>query len=173
MRNAGRFAFLSLFTLFLMISLSMVNAVASGPAPKFVQKATIGGQFEILSSQLALQKASADSIKEFAQQMVEDHTKSGDQLNEVVASSLPGMQPPSPELDAKHSAMITQLQGLSGKAFDRKYVKDQVSAHKEAVALFKSYAKDGDNEGLKNFAGQTLPMLQGHLDRITQIKNSL
>jgi len=49
------------------------------------------------------------------------------------------------------------------------YVKMQQDAHKEAVALFSKYAKNGANAALKSFAQHTLPTLQEHQKHITQM----
>jgi hypothetical protein len=46
---------------------------------------------------------------------------------------------------------------------------DQVSAHKQAVSLFQRYGKGGDNDKLKEWAVQTLPTLQHHLDMAEEI----
>jgi predicted outer membrane protein len=54
---------------------------------RFVTKASIANQFEIQSSRLALDKAQNQEVKSFAQQMVEDHTKTGENLNEILSSS--------------------------------------------------------------------------------------
>jgi putative membrane protein len=40
----------------------------------------------------------------------------------------------------------------------------QVSAHKDATLLFERYAKGGDDLNLKDWAGNTLPALQHHLE---------
>lgn len=40
----------------------------------------------------------------------------------------------------------------------------QVSAHRDAVSLFERYAKGGNNNALKDWAGKTLPVLQHHLE---------
>ncbi len=42
-------------------------------------------------------------------------------------------------------------------------IKDQVSAHKDAVSLFRRYAKSGDDTALKDWAGKTLPV-ERHLE---------
>lgn len=47
---------------------------------QFVYKAALGGQKEIALSQLALQKSSSDEVKKFAQKMIADHSKIGQQL---------------------------------------------------------------------------------------------
>ncbi|HEY8275847.1 MAG TPA: DUF4142 domain-containing protein [Methyloceanibacter sp.] len=41
------------------------------------------------------------------------------------------------------------------KVFDKAYAKQQVDGHQEAVDLFGSYAKKGDNAALKAFAQKT------------------
>src|SRR5580704_9674118 len=45
----------------------------------FVRKALEGGMTEIQLGQLALQKSSNDDVKQFAQKMIDDHTKLGDE----------------------------------------------------------------------------------------------
>jgi putative membrane protein len=48
----------------------------------------------------------------------------------------------------------------------------QVSAHEDAVSLFERYARGGDNEKLKDWAGKTLPTLQHHLQMAEQMNNN-
>ena len=60
-------------------------------------------------------------------------------------------------------SMLTKLKGLHGSDFTSQYHSDQVSAHKDAVSLFERYAKGGDSNALKSWAGKTLPILQDHL----------
>jgi putative membrane protein len=45
----------------------------------------------------------------------------------------------------------------------------QVSAHKDAVSLFERDAKGGDNPKLKDWAGNTLPALQHHLQMAQEL----
>ena len=45
----------------------------------------------------------------------------------------------------------------------------QREAHSEAIALFESYAKEGDNASLKAFAQETLPALKMHKEAIEEI----
>jgi putative membrane protein len=50
---------------------------------KFVKKATISGHKEVYLSELALQKSSKDSVKDFARMMIEDHTKANRKLTDL------------------------------------------------------------------------------------------
>lgn len=136
----------------------------------FVANAAVGNQFEISSSQLALQDSQDPTIRQFAQQMIDDHKQIGDQMGAALRAPDVGMMPPDNALDKKHQHMLDVLAKKSGANFDKKYVSEQVDAHKEAVGLFKKYASRGDNDTLKGFAAQNLPMIQEHLAQIKQIR---
>jgi putative membrane protein len=126
----------------------------------FVKEAAIADMFEVESSKLATQKAEGPA-KNFATQMVEDHTKTSQELKsdaEKANISLPNA------LDSSTQKKLDSLQHLDGQEFTKQYVKDQVSAHKDAVSLFERYGKNGDNNTLKAWATETLPTLQHHLD---------
>lgn len=130
-------------------------------AQQFVQKAAASGQFEVESSRLAQDKAQAPAIKQFAQRMVQDHTQANQQLQQVAQSA---KMPVPNQLDQPHQQMMQRLQGQSGQEFDRTYIQQQAEAHQNAVQLFQQYAQGGDNQQLQQFAQQTLPTLQQHLD---------
>jgi putative membrane protein len=58
------------------------------------------------------------------------------------------------------------LQNVSQSQFDKAYIQAQIKAHKKTIALFQRFAKEGDQKALKEFAVQTLPVLQKHEERI-------
>jgi putative membrane protein len=126
----------------------------------FVTEATMGGMFEVESSKLAVQKADGP-VKQFASQMVADHTKASEELA-AQAKSQKFSVPTT--LDDSDQGKIDKLRGLAGADFSKQYMDYQVSAHKDAVSLFQRYGKGGDNSKLKAWAVTTLPTLQHHLD---------
>jgi putative membrane protein len=128
----------------------------------FVKEAATSDMFEIESSKLAAQKATDEATKNFANQMVTDHTKTSAQLKEAVAND--PKTPIPTELDSSHQSKLDKLKGLTAADFTKLYHDDQVTAHKNAVNLFERYAKGGDNATLKSWAAKTLPELQHHLD---------
>jgi putative membrane protein len=73
------------------------------------------------------------------------------------------------ELDAEHKRKLDDLAKLSGREFDTAYDRAQMEAHREAVALFESYAQTGDNPDLKQWAAKTLPHLKAHLTMADQL----
>lgn len=128
---------------------------------EFVEKAAIGDMFEIQSSKLALDKSQSQQVQDFADRIIEDHTKSSEKLKSIVGN-LQGVQVPQ-QLDSKHREMMNQLQNASGQQFHQLYRKQQIQAHEDAVQLFESYSKNGQNKQLQQFAGNTLPTLKEHL----------
>jgi putative membrane protein len=139
-------------------------------AETFMTMAAISDLFEIESSQLALEKAQSDEVKTFAQQMIADHTANTQKLTQVVQSG--GGSMPEAKLDDRHQAIIEQLQGASGAEFDAAYIDAQVQAHQEAVALMTTYSEGGDNEALKGFATQALPVIQSHYEMVQKMDSS-
>jgi len=138
----------------------------------FVEKAAMGDQFEIESSKLALQKATDPQIKQFAQQMIDEHSKSSDNLKATLQSAGANMSPPAGlTLDGKHQALMDKLQKASGKEFERLYVQIQRDGHKEAVDLFSKYSKDGKEASLKGFAQETLPVIERHYQHVQSLKS--
>jgi putative membrane protein len=126
----------------------------------FVTEAAQSDMFEIQSSKLAASKTQGD-VKQFATQMVTDHTKTTDDLKGLA----PAANAPLPTaMDSSQQGKLDKLKGLNGDDFAKQYVSDQVSAHKKAVSLFKRYGNGGENPKLKSWATQTMPTLQHHLD---------
>jgi putative membrane protein len=142
---------------------------APPPAQEFVNKVAISDMFEIQSSQLALSKQADVDTKPFAEKMVTDHQKTSSELKSLVDSGKLKVTLPT-ALDAPHQKMLDNLKAKSGKDFDQAYDQAQVKAHQDAVALFESYAKSGDNPELKSWAAQTLPHLQEHLSMAQKLK---
>lgn len=157
--------------LFAALALAAAPAMAKKTAADFVNTAAVANQFEIDSSKLALQKSQDDGVKNFAQQMVDDHTKAGDELKTASASSKDKIIPPE-SLDKKHQDKMDKLNKLDGKKFDKEYIEDQEDAHKAATKLFDDYAKNGDDPALKDFAAKTAPTLHQHWDMIEQVEKN-
>jgi putative membrane protein len=131
---------------------------------RFATTAAQAGNAEIADAKIALQNASRQDVKDFAQKMVDDHTKAADQLKSIAGGENIALPSDESAADQKNT---DALQKLNGAAFDKKYIQGQRKAHKQAVALFTKESQKGKDDQLKTFAGQTLPALQGHLQMIT------
>ncbi len=137
---------------------------ALGIAPKsqdFVTEAAQSDMLEIESSKLVSVKADAKD-KAFADQMIKDHTQTSTELKGLVGGGKMMATLPT-AMDKAHQDKLDRLQKLDGMDFAKAYEDMQLAAHKDAVSLFERYAKSGENADLKDWAGKTLPHLQGHL----------
>jgi putative membrane protein len=133
----------------------------------FVKQVAISDMFELESSKLAAQKGNAQE-KSFAQQMITDHTKTSNELKQLVSSGKVKAELPT-ALDSSHQSKLDTLKSASGDKFSSDYNSDQVSAHKDAVSLFERYAQGGDSPELKDWAGKTLPALKHHLEMAQEL----
>jgi putative membrane protein len=124
--------------------------------------------FAVLSSDLALKRATDPKVKEFAKRMATEHRVFNDKLKSAVQSA--HLPPPPTGIDPNQQEVMDQLSTARGRDFDRAYVDAQVNAHKEAVELFSTYAREGDDPELKPFAQQTLPALEEHLKHVQTLK---
>ena len=151
----------ALFTcLALVIASSFLLKTAATVKDDFWTDAAMDGMTEVALGNLALQRAQNESVKQFAQQMVTDHTAANNELTQIASGknvTLPAA------IDAKHQAMVDKLSKLSGADFDREYMKMMVKDHEKAVKMFQDQSQKGTDADAKAFAAKTLPTLQGHL----------
>jgi len=135
-----------------------------GIAPKtedFIKEVAMSDMTEIEAAKIAEQKGNAEE-KKFAAMMLADHTKTSTELKSMVTGEMKAALPAA--LDDASEKKLAKLRDAKPEDFAATYDPMQVSAHKDAVSLFERYAKGGDNNSLKDWAGKTLPALQHHLE---------
>jgi putative membrane protein len=131
-------------------------------APGFLAQAASGDQFEIQSSQLALQASQNAGVRNFANMMISDHTRLSQAMGAAAAAAR--LQPPAPTLLPAQQAMLDQLRAAgTGYGFDQAYQQAQIQAHQGALTLFQNYATSGDVPPIRAAAGQAVPTIQSHL----------
>lgn len=152
-------------------SQSHMNSM-SKPSAKdmdFARKASAANLTEIKSSELVDSHSQSEAVKNFAQTMIQDHTKAEDQLKEIAQQE--NLTIPDAPMSSQQK-MISKLQGLNGSAFDKAYSKDMLKGHKQAVKLFKKESSHGKNDKLKGYATQTLPTFEHHLEMAKQLPDN-
>lgn len=132
-----------------------VNAVDN----TFAMQAGASDLFEVQSSQLALQHTHNRRVRQFAQQMIDAHTKTTQELTQLATTKGMTLQP---VLQPQQDQMISGLNGLNGPRFDRAYLHDQVVGHSMTATLFQNEIANGMDPDIKGFAQQTLPTIQNH-----------
>lgn len=158
----------------------------AGEIQEFVQQAASGNLAEVELGQLAARRSQNNDVRQFAQRMVQDHTKALDQLRSAASGA--NITVPA-ALSPEHQETRQQLSGLQGEEFDREYMKVMVDEHETMVDLLEgrsdvagkqpgaaspSNAQQGGGLApLNSWASQTLPIVQEHLDHARQIEQRL
>ena len=137
---------------------------AATTAAEFANMAAASDQFEIKSSQLAATQASSAGVKSYAAMLVQEHTKSTNDLKAAASQGSPAVTP-APQLTAEQQANLDALVKARGPAFDTLYAQLQVPAHENALAMLQGYAARGDQPALKAFASKTAPVVEKHLEQ--------
>jgi putative membrane protein len=137
---------------------------------EFAKSAAEGNLAEVKLGQLAKDKGSSSEVKDFGKRMVTDHSKIDDQLKKDAAKesvTLPN------SMSKRDQETYDHLSKLSGKAFDRAYAHDMVRDHRADIAAFRNESKNGQQQWTKQFASETLPMLQEHLKLAEKMSHSV
>lgn len=129
----------------------------------FANAAASSDAFELESSKLAADKATAAKIKTFAQSMIKAHTESTAKLKAAAAAAAPPVTPDA-RLTATQQQTLDELKAKSGAEFDTAYAKAQVDAHQAALDGLKAYSASGDVPSLKSFATELVPVVTAHLN---------
>ena len=132
-------------------------------APAYVQAARASDLFEIQSSQAAFAKAQSADVRAFAQMMVDHHTRTTADL--MAAAGQAGVAASPPALTPDKEAKVAALRQAATANFDALYMREQLAAHVEALAIHESYAEKGDEAPLRTAAGKTAPIVRQHLER--------
>jgi putative membrane protein len=139
---------------------------ADNPDASFYKKAAEAGLFEVDAANQAEQKANSQKVKDFAAEMVKDHTAANDKLASLAQSKSITL-PTSASMG--QMAVKAKLDVLSGDTYDKSYIKTQIKAHQQAIALFKQEIAAGQDPDAKAFAAATLPTLRAHLKAIRAV----
>jgi putative membrane protein len=118
---------------------------------------------EIRLSKVAQEKGTSEQVKQHAAKMIEDHTKSSQELKQIASQHKIDLKVEIPEEKKEAIQEITQK---SGAEFDQAYMDHQLAAHRMAVAHYQNGAELLKNQELQSFAQKTLPIIQGHLSML-------
>jgi putative membrane protein len=175
-RRIARFGFASVL-LSSAVGTGIANAQTAAPieAPatlnavdfNFVGQANLGAPFQVDSGRLAETKGGSAAIRDYAHLMVTSHIPVAAALTAILQQK--DVTPSNTLLHGAYDAMISTLEADTGAAFDRDYVNGQVEYQKGNAALFRQEIENGSDQELKQFARQTLPKIEDHLQRALRL----
>ncbi len=144
------------------------NAAIAGSDLAFVIAEAPGEMGEIELGKLAASKAQSADVKAFGQKMVEDHTKTMEEVKTLMIQKkvlLPSDVMPT------HTETMNKLSNLSGAEFDKEYVRAMVETHEKDVATYENISKTATDADVKAFATKKLPALKTHLETLKGMAN--
>jgi putative membrane protein len=149
---------------------SSAAAQGAGGDQAFVTKIAGVRMGEVELGTLALDKFSSRDVKGFAERMIAEHRKSGEELK-AIATRKNLEWPAGPSADAK--ALKDRLSKLSGAAFDRAYIDAMVTGHREVLEVMKTEAQSGADAELKGFASKAASTVQAHLTHALDVQKEV
>jgi len=140
---------------------------------EIVQVLHVANTAEIKAAQNAKTKAQKTEVKQFAENMIKDHTAMDSKVRalEQKLNLKPQDSVLSRTLQTKANAAIATLKPLSGAAFDKAYIMSQVSMHGDVIeAARDSLLPSVQNAELKALLQEAGPKIEMHLQHAQQLQ---
>lgn len=131
----------------------------SGDDKNFLDFAAEDNQAEIQLCLLAEKSAQAPALKAFARLMVNDHVGIESRLAALINSEK--VEVPN-GVGKEGQETFSKLVKLKGEEFDREFIRAQIEDHGHDLERFGKERSSTTNEGIKQFASQTIPILEQH-----------
>ena len=163
----------------LLAALVAAPAVALAQAPNDAQIAHIvvtANQVDIDAGKLAQGKAKSKEVKDFAKQMVTDHSGVNKQATALVKKLhvKPEDNPTAESLKKGGQENVAHLKTLKGDAFDKAYIEHEVAYHQQVIdAMDKTLIPSAQNAELKALLVKVRPAFVAHLDHAKQVQSEL
>ena len=145
----------------------MPAAAADKPSdPQIAHIAYTADNIDIENAKLALKKSKNADVRAFAKDMVRDHTAVNKKALALVKKLhvTPEDNATSKSLVKQQSAERAKIGKLSGAAFDKAYVDNEVAFHKTVDGALKTtLIPSASNAELKSLLKTGLKIFQGHL----------
>lgn len=152
-------------------------AVAAAPTdPQIAHIAYTAGNLDIEAAKQALKMSHNAAVRDFAQEMVRDHTAVNDKALALVKKLkvTPEANPTSASLTKAADAERAKLSKLTGAAFDREYVNNEVAFHKTVNgALASTLIPSAHNAELKSLLETGLNLFKEHQAHAEQLAAKL
>jgi putative membrane protein len=149
----------------LLLASGIAYSQAKPTDPQIAHIAYTAGVLDIEAAQQALQKSTNKDVRAFATNMEQDHKAVNDKALALVKKLgvTPEDNDTSKALTKQAADKRAQLAKLSGAAFDKAYIDNEVAYHKVVNgALETTLIPDASNPELKDLLKTGLKIFQGH-----------
>jgi len=138
-----------------------------GSTQAFINQAAYANRAEVAEARYVEAHSKNQATKDFAKKMIDDHSTSLQQLEQVASSG--GLVMPN-GIDKKDRSSMSKLKKEQGARLDMAYSSDQEKDHKEVIAKFEKAADDpAIAAAVRDYARQAIPTLKEHLRMAQQL----
>jgi putative membrane protein len=148
----------------LLVSAGLAQAAALNDA-QIAHVAYTAGTIDVAAGKLALARSKNAAVRSFAEEMVRDHSAVNDQALALVKKLgvTPQDNPTSDALQKAATDETDKLSSLSGAAFDREYVRNEVAYHRTVNGALRTTLIPGaHNPELKSLLETGLRLFSEH-----------
>ena len=153
------------------------GAAAAAPTdPQIAMIVVTADNVDIDAGKLAGTKASNPKVKEFAELMVRDHTSLNNQATELAKkiNITPEESATSRKLKSDGENSMKKLRGMSGAAFDKAYIDNEVTYHEAVLkAVDTTLIPNAKTAELKSLLESARPIFVSHLNHAKEAQSSL
>lgn len=143
---------------------------AGDPNQFFMVTAAQMNLAEIEAGQLAAERARNPAVRQYAQRMVQSHTRANQELMQLAQQK--GITLPD-RPDEAHVQLVAHLSELQGDAFDSEYMSAMTGDHAKALSMFQDKAKLATDPEVRAYAERTATGLHHHLTMAKSLNESL
>ncbi|HEY4109118.1 DUF4142 domain-containing protein [Puia sp.] len=144
--------------------------------PEIASVAVVANQNDIGYAEIAQKKSKDAEILKFAQTMSNDHKAVIAQAVALVKklNVTPKDNAVSQKLLADAAKERKSLEGMSGKAFDKAYIDNEVAYHKAVISAVEGLlVPQAQNAELKGLLQKVVPTLKAHLAHAEMVQSNL
>ena len=166
----------------IIFGVALPTATANGQAggapsdPEIVGIVVAADQIDIDYAKLAMSKAKDKQVKDFAQQMITDHSAVQKSVFDLAAKLkvTPADSGTSNSLKTQAQQTMQKLQVLKGKSFEKAYIDNEVVYHQAVINATKTVLiPNAQNADLKSALQGAEPLFEGHLQHAQQVQSTI
>lgn len=118
-------------------------------------------------SMLALDNAGSDELKVFAQSMIDEYGKLGQEIEKMASD----MKVPWPKtVRGEHASLIRAMKKLTGKEFDQRFMEQNLAHLENDLKVFRHYAQQKDGGPMQTLAKTGIKLFEKHLKMVRELE---
>jgi len=161
---------------------SATSDTAAAPAPPALTDGNIVAIFvaannaDVKNGQQAKGKSKNKQVKDFANRMIQDHTAANKQATDLAGKANITLEDndASKQLTSDTDAMRDSLGKMTGSAYDKNYIDDEVAIHEKVLGtLDNTLIPNAQNPDLKTLLTQARAIVSSHLEHAKSIQSQM